>query len=357
MTKKSYAFIGTYTEDYQRGIFMFEYDVDNGHLKKVCQCKNYINAPAFISVNEEQNLLYACSDSGNRDGNGGSVATYRINYQKGELEYMDSILTDGDYTCHILLDLNNRKLFASNYDEGSISMFSLDENGRLSKSSRKTYKQEGCSVNEQRQTKSHIHNTCLTPDNKWLYALNLGTDRIEMYEIFKDYIVHVPGKSLKVHPGYGPRHLIFHPNGDFAYFSCELIPHVAVAKYDRDNHSLEIIQYLSTVRTNTENMCSTLRITGDGNFLYVANRGENSIACYSIDKGTGMLTLRRHIDSMGVWPREIEIDPSGRFLFVLNQLSDSIAKFRINHSDGFLEHIETIASISQPACIVFSKEC
>lgn len=155
--------------------------------------------------------------------------------------------------------------------------------------------------------------------------------------------------------GYGPRHILFHPNGRFAYATCELASQAAVLKYDEAVHRFEVIQYKTTLLENVENLTSALCIAPDGRHLYVGNRGEDTIAVFEVDQDTGRLTHKYHVAAGGRWPRELKMDSQGNYLFVMNQMSDVVSVFDID-SSGMPVPCAEYRGISQPACAAFAGE-
>ena len=94
----------------------------------------------------------------------------------------------------------------------------------------------------------------------------------------------------------------------------------------------------------------------NGKFVYVSNRGDDSIMLYSVaDMKRGTLKPEQHISSGGKTPRQFEIDPSGHWLLVGNQGSDNIAVFSIDLSSGKLAPSSMASGVPKPTCIKFAK--
>src|SRR5699024_12177445 len=80
-----------------------------------------------------------------------------------------------------------------------------------------------------------------------------------------------------------------------AFLISELSSEVAVLKYDNHNGTFTVKQYIKTIPESfTEtNDASAIHITKDGGFIYVGNRGHNSIAVFQVNQETMELTLVR----------------------------------------------------------------
>jgi len=94
-----------------------------------------------------------------------------------------------------------------------------------------------------------------------------------------------------------------------------------------------------------------VRVHPDGKFLYVSNRGHESIAIFSIDASTGRLTPSGHAPVHGKQPRNFCIDPTGVYLIVANQQTENVVIFRIDQQTGGLEPTGQELDIPTPVCI------
>ena len=101
------------------------------------------------------------------------------------------------------------------------------------------------------------------------------------------------------------------------------------------------------------NTTAEIAIDAQGKFLYASNRGDDSIAIYSIDNTTGVLTFIDRISTGGKSPRHFEIDPTGQWLFAANQNSNNLVLFRIDKESGRLMHTSEVTGIASPVCVRF----
>ena len=127
--------------------------------------------------------------------------------------------------------------------------------------------------------------------------------------------------------------------------------------YDAARGTLEYRQHLSTIPPGVTGRLSTAQIQAhpNGRFVYVSNRGHDSIAIFAINQDSGQATRIGNEPTRGATPRNFAIDPAGRFLYVANQNSASIVRFRIDTTTGLLDSPARVAEVPAPTCIVFTR--
>jgi 6-phosphogluconolactonase len=167
-----------------------------------------------------------------------------------------------------------------------------------------------------------------------------------------------PNSQFRVEPAerLGPRHYCFHPSLDVVYFSNEQGCSVTTYRLDGATGALSAVQTISTlpVGQTTRNTCSQIHLTPSGRFLYVGNRGHNSIAGFAVDPDSGQLTAVGHVSTEAV-PTAFAVDAAGRFLFAAGTATGRIASYRINGETGRLTALETYAVSQQPAALLVTR--
>ena len=93
-----------------------------------------------------------------------------------------------------------------------------------------------------------------------------------------------------------------------------------------------------------------------GRFVYVSNRGHDSIAVFAADGDSGRVTLVANEPTLGRTPRNFSLDPAGRFLYVANQNSDTVVCFRVHPETGRLEPTGEVTTVPAPTCVLFAPE-
>jgi 6-phosphogluconolactonase len=148
----------------------------------------------------------------------------------------------------------------------------------------------------------------------------------------------------------GPRHYCFHPTLDVVYFSNEQGCSVTSYRLDRATGTLSAVQTITTLPTGytARNTCSQIHLTPSGRFLYVGNRGHNSIAGFAVDTASGQLTAVGQVSTEAV-PGAFALDPVGRFVFAAGTATGRLASHRINNETGALSALETYAVGQRPA--------
>lgn len=343
--KTHMMYTGTYTNGEGKGIYAFSYDDKDGILQPMGIAAEAGN-PSYLTLSGDGKYLYSVMEA-----DGGAVASYAVNNSDMKLDFISSQSTEGKGPCYILLDSTGKYLYAANYSDGKLSMFPVDDKGRIGMLSC-LISHSGCGPDQGRQDGPHAHCVTETPDGKYLCAVDLGIDKIMVYEILRESGKLNLSDEIIIKAGSGPRHMTFHPNGKFAYLVTELTSEVIVFSYNISSGFNEI-QTISTLPDGytEDNFCSSIKASPSGKYLYAANRGHDSIAVFRIDDETGMIKMSGCHAVEGKFPRDFEIDPSEKYLYVANQNSDSITQFEI--VEDRLEFTGNTINIPNPACIKF----
>ena len=143
-------------------------------------------------------------------------------------------------------------------------------------------------------------------------------------------------------------------DGRRAYVINEIGNTFTAFAYDESKGTLEEIHSVSTLPEGYSETTHTadLHVSPSGRFLYGSNRGHDSLAMFSVDQGTGLLTPIGIEPTRGANPRNFSIDPTGTFLLAANQSTDNVTTFRINHDTGALTEV-SIAEVPTAVCLKF----
>jgi 6-phosphogluconolactonase len=356
LAQKSIVYVGTYSQRGSKGIYVFQFDRAKGALK-LLQTVPSLESPTFLTTDPAGRFLYSVN-RGRADVNdkGGSVSAYAISAKTGHLSGLNTRSSYGDSPCFISLDRTGRHAFVCNYLGANLLVLPVFTDGLVgAPSDAKRY--FGSSVHPERQTEPHIHAAYPSADNRFLYVSDLGTDQVYVYrfDAATGRLSDADVPTTRVYPGSGPRHIAFHPNGKFAYLVEELTSRVCVFGVNSENGSLTILQ--DTVRalpasfTGT-NTSADIHLHPKGKFLYMSNRGHNSISIFEV-AADGMLKLIDVQLIAGKTPRNFMIEPKGEFLFVANQDTDTILLFKIDQRTGKLKAVGKPVSVPAPACVVY----
>lgn len=337
------GFAGTYTRQSSEGIYQFALDAAKGELiRKGVAAK--VQNPTYLTITKNQDYLYTVAQEEDQGG----VYAYKINPDTNSLEQTGSQLEAGAPPCYV--EVVGNTLTTANYHKGSVGQFFVKDSGEISPGS--FVEHEGKGPHE-RQEKSHLHFAGFSPCKQYVFACDLGGDEVITYQTTAKGLEYVT--TLKVKSGSGPRHLTFHPNGNYAFLISELSSEVAVLAYDATNGNFKVEQYIKTIpETFTEtNDASAIKVSLDGHFLYAGNRGHNSIAVFEINQETMELTLIERVASGGEWPRDFAIDPSESYLVVSNQHTGNVVLFTRDQSTGKLSQTSSSIEVPEVVCLKF----
>jgi len=314
-----------------------------------------VSNPGFLIFSPDFQFLYAvCGEKYD------SLAAYSVSGLTKTEEFPKltelNCLTDlGKSLCHLALDSSFQNILTANYSSSDFVLFSLKEDHSLnSETQRQTL--EGKGPNEKRQEKSHPHSVKFGTGNRF-YVPDLGTDRIMIYELDSEKHSFTPNDPpfVQCEAGNGPRHLCFLPDKKTVYAANELASTVT-GFHVLKNGALEAFQTISTLlpdqKSETPNYPAEIASTPDGNFLYVSNRGHESLACFKVTMD-GTLILREVVPVHGKNPRHFAVSPSGNFLIVANQDSKNVTLFKIHPETGKLTFLSEQTLPVSPVCILF----
>lgn len=107
----------------------------------------------------------------------------------------------------------------------------------------------------------------------------------------------------------------------------------------------------------TTNYVGEIKIDAAGRFVYVSNRGHNSIAVFAVDQTSGRLTPVAIQKTGGKCPRHFGLSPCGRFAVVGDQDSNVVRVFRVCPSNGTLEQVQGGEYPFGSPCFVMVSVC
>ncbi|OIK15476.1 6-phosphogluconolactonase [Bacillus sp. MUM 116] len=348
MNNEFKGYIGTYTKGDSKGIYSFTLDTANEKITNIKAAAELDN-PTYLNISIDNRYLYAVIKKGEEGG----VASFSVDCESGGLTPMNTQLAPGSSPCHVSMDSKNQFLFSANYHKGTVESYMLDAETGLIQPPVSVIQHVG-SGPDSRQEKAHTHFAGVTPDEKYIAVVELGTDSLLTYEINQDGKLKEVNR-LSTPPGSGPRHITFHPNGKFAYVMTEFSSEVIFLTYHSEDGHFTPNQFISTIPEDfTENnQGSGIHISADGRFVYAGNRGHNSIAVFRVDEATGELSFVERVSSEGDWPRDFSIDPTGKYLVGSNQESGNLVLYRRDVETGTLTLIEKNIVVPYPVCVKF----
>lgn len=241
----------------------------------------------------------------------------------------------GAEPCYVALDQSATRAALTNYADGSIALFALDGATGQPVGKPQIWQGSGSGPVADRQDGPHLH--CAIFDRQWLYAVDLGSDRIFAFDLERDPALQDPIVAFSAARGTGPRHLVLHPHLPCAYLVSELASTISVLDrvgprfFLRGSHATQPASFVQ------DNLGGHLTINRRGDRLYVSNRGHDSIAVFAVSP-SGELELLQHAPSGGAHPRSmILLEDEGVFL-VANEKGQNVAMTDLG-ADGRLGEV------------------
>ncbi len=286
------------------------------------------SGPGPLAVSGDWRHLYA-GLRGSRQ-----IASYIIeksnSVSKRRLQLLKTIEVDAD-PCFLRIDVSGKWLLAAYYGAGQVTVHGITPDGTLS-----------ARPEQQITTAPKAHCIGLTQLNSMVWVPHVGlenavhefqlddsTGQLARIKITKATTDPLAGPA-------GPRHCAFHESTNSIYFSNEHASSVTHYLFD-DSGLVKKVNTLSTLPTpyGTVNTCAQIHVVPAGSFLYVSNRGHDSLAIFSIDTETGALSSRGWQETEAI-PRAFAISPNGHYLLCAGLGSGCLSIYRINPDTGHL---------------------
>jgi 6-phosphogluconolactonase len=343
------VFVGTSTRQRGQGIYTYRLDSDTGVLRLVTV--NRVNDnPSWLALHPNEQYLYAVNEVNQYQGiPQGYVSSFRIE-DDGKLQPLNVQGTKSRGPCYVSVDRSGSYVFTANFVDGSFTVFPIMPDGSLGEAS-------DLILHESKSdgTKPYAHSILADLSNQYVFGADLGLDKLAGFQLDTEAGKLIPMEVLnhQFPKGTGPRHLMYHPSGEFLYVINETASTITTFKFLSDSPGLEGIGTVSTLPegVNQSNSSADIHIHPSGQFLYGSNRGYNSIAAFVIDQMTGELSP---IDQRrtGKTPRGFTIDSTGKFLIVACQDSGSVSVYPINQQNGMIEDPVSTVSVPAPLSVV-----
>jgi 6-phosphogluconolactonase len=352
------VYVGTYTGARSKGIYLFKLQDTPQNITLVpLGLAAETPSPSFLEIDRRRRLLFAVNEIDDFEGKPtGAVSAFSIDAATGKLTLLNQRPSMGKGPCHLVLDKDGRNLLVANYGSGTVAVFPVGPDGRLGEAT-SVVQHTGKSVNPERQKGPHAHCMTLDPANRFVFACDLGLDKILTYrfDARKGTLTPAEPAFTPLKPGAGPRHMVFRPDGRFAYVINELTSSVTAFGYDANAGVLHELQTISTLPASFagSNSGAEVDVHPSGKYLYASNRGHDSVALFNIDPDKGTLTYVDAQPAGGRTPRHFGIDPSGKYMAIAAQASDTVLAGRIDPGTGRLKPSGELASAPTPVCVKF----
>jgi len=352
---KYLVFVGTYTAKTEsKGIYAYEFDSDAGKLAPKGVAAE-TRDPSWVVVHPSGKFLYAANEAGKAS----TVSAFAVDAKSGKLTLLNQLPSLGEDPCYLSFDKTGKYVLVANYSSGTIVVFPILADGRLGEHTA-TLKDQGTTGPHKNQGGPHAHWIETSPDNRFALVADLGLDEVLVYKFDAASGTLTPNEPafVRLKAGSGPRHVAFHPSGKFVFVVSELSSTATSFDYNAKKGTLKEIGTVSTLPPgfSGRNDVAEAAVHSNGKFLYVSNRGNESLAILSIDPAKGTLAPVSGIPTGGKEPRHFAIDPSGKYLLAENQFSNNIVVFRIDPATGGLAPTGQVVDVPSPVDTAFLPE-
>jgi 6-phosphogluconolactonase len=362
LANSTLVYVGTYTGAKSKGIYLFKLQTQNLEVSQNIMLVPLglvaeTPSPSFLELDAKRHLLFAVNETNSFEGKPtGGVSAFSIDPATGKLKLLNQKSSLGAGPCQLVLDKTGRNLLVANYDSGSVAVLPVAADGHLGEST-DFVQHSGKGPDPARQAGPHAHCVTMSPDNRFAFVCDLGLDKVMGYQFDAEHGKLTPADPAftAIKPGAGPRHLVFRPDGKFAYVINELNSTVTAFSYEPKTGRLTEVQSISTLPPYWEgkNTAGEIGVHPSGKYLYASNRGHNSVVLFEIDPEKGTLNFVEEQGTGGKTPRHFGIEPSAKHLAIGNQDSDTILACRIDAANGRLKPSGVFADCPSPVCIIF----
>jgi len=333
-----YAYISLENDD---KILIFTMDAGTGKLTQK-EAVAVPGRPAALAISPDRRFLYV--------GRRGAldIASFSIDQANGGITQIGSAPLQGEPVA-MATDRTGRFILSAYYYQRTAAVHRIEN---------------GAAVNpavEWLMTASGAHSIQTDPSNKFAFVphiANRGPNQIYQFRFDENTGHLTPNSPALLEPTeyLGPRHFCFHPSMDTVYFSDEQGCSVTAYRLDTGAGTLTAFQTISTLPQgfSGDNTCSQIQITSTGKFLYAPNRGHNSIAGFTVDPSSGMLSAAGHVATEAV-PRAFSLDPQGKFVYAAGQQTGNLTSYVIDQDTGGLTPSEIYPVGDRPMWVLITE--
>jgi len=248
-----------------------------------------------LAISPDQRLLFAGARSEPY-----AVFSFAIDPKSGHLTYRGRGPL-ADSMANIATDRSGKFLFSASYGGNKVAINPIGADGIVGEPTQVI------------PTGLNAHAFLPSPDNRFVFATNLGSDQILSFRFDAATGALTPNDpaAIKVAEKNGPRHFVFHPNGKFVYLVNELSAALLVFSYDAGHGTWQQIQQASALPQGFDGKpwAADIHLTPDGRFLYATERTSSTISAFRVDAESGHVTPLGSVTTEKQ-PRGLGVDPS-----------------------------------------------
>jgi 6-phosphogluconolactonase len=347
----TWMYVGSFTGEgrgHGEGLSVFHRAGESDRWQRVQLLKELAD-PSFVIIDRQKRFLYSAH------GDGTEATAYRIDQASGRVSTINRQPTGGRNGVHLDIDASGRFLVLANYATGTVALFAINADGSLGARSDLATLAGTPGPHRTQQESSHPHHCPFDRTGRIVVVPDKGLDKVFVFRVDTAAGRLVPAASVSSRSGAAPRHADFHPTQPYVYVINELDSTIAAYRFAADTGALEPLQVHTTLpsRYTGNNSGAEIAVAPSGRFVYGSNRGHDSIAIFSIDGSTGLLTSVGWEPTQGKTPRSFALDPPGTHLYAANQNSDTVVIFRVDQASGKLTPTGETLDVASPVTIAF----
>jgi 6-phosphogluconolactonase len=363
-----FVYAGSYTDapSSAKGIYAWRFSPDKDTLTPLGLAATTVN-PAYVAATSDGRFLYAVNWQTENAAKDDTVSAFAIDAKTGELTFLNKASSGGGLPNEVVVAPGGKAVMVVDFgftfkdnnvaqNNSGFAALPILADGKLGEPFYRDH-HTGPALSDKQVNGAHTHGIAFSKDNRFVFVAELGLDRVYTYRFdpAKPALAPFDPPYVNTNAGAGPRRLVLSPSGKFLYVNHETDSKISV--FSVDGGHLNEVQQISTLPPNFSGRNTTAEIAMDraGRFVYVSNRGDDSIVVYAVDPAQGTLTFRERIASLGKSPRNITIDPTGAYLFAANQATNNVVIFRRDAATGHLTPTGQQLEMGQPGSILFVK--
>jgi 6-phosphogluconolactonase (cycloisomerase 2 family) len=348
-----FAYVGSFATNtrgaHGEGLSVYSIEAATGRWARIQLLSKVVN-PGYLALNPGRPVLYAVQPVANE------VSAFAVDNRTGELTPMNRRPSGGDDPSHVAIDPAGRFLVVANYLAGTVEVLPVNADGSLGAATDVVATKGELGPHRTEQPGPHPHQCPFDPSGRFVVVPDKGFDRLFVFRIdgTKRTLVPADPPFAKTRSGAGPRHIAFSPRLPYAWVINELDSTVATYRFGQTGtlDAIQIVPSLPSTFTG-DNTGAAIVVSPSGRFVYVSNRGHDSIGIFRVDESSGTLSPVGWESTKGSTPRFIGLNPAGTRLFAANQRSDSIVEFSVDRTTGALSATGQVIQANTPVCVVF----
>jgi 6-phosphogluconolactonase len=305
-------------------IQVFRLDSKDGKLTAV-ETTSVKGSPGSLAVDPRKQFLFASLRSTN------TLASFRIDPATGMLKPLGTAaLPHGENAVYVRTDRTGKWLLSASYAAGKVVVHRLNEDGTIRTPAVQTV-----------ETAKTAH--CIVPDreNRFVFVPHVTPNAVYQFRLdAASGMLTEAGKAPGGAEKAGPRHLAFHPSQSLAFTSDE--QGSSITAFRLEATGLKPVQTLTTLPADFkgQNTTADAKVHPGGKFVWVSNRGHDSLAGFAIDDSGKLSSLGQTPTEKT--PRSFDLSPDGRFLFAAGEGSGKLAVYQVDAGTGKLTRLHTL---------------